>query len=761
MMTARLRLIIGCATAGLCFSGNAVAQATASDGQTAGAAAPADPVSTEATSAGIGDIIVTAQKRDETLQKTPASIQVVGAAQLVDRGVSDLTRITNQITGIAVQPSRQSVIIFSRGLGQSDTQSQTPVAVEVQQDGLTLSKNAQQFAFFDVANIQALKGPQGILYGRNAVGGAVLVTSKRPTFDRRSAEGNFEYGNYDTRHATVAVNIPLGADVAVRAAGDYLNHDGYQSNGGYSADVLSGRLSVAARPSDDLSLYLAGTYSKRSGNGYSFVTRPFDPAAGGDDFYVTPVPTSGIVGVADFNEPRTRGFDTSEAYFIAGEVDYSLGRDVTLTYVGGYFHYTSEQVNASGVNPGGVFQSYTTNYFIEDTYDLQNEVRLSYDRDGIKAIVGVLQHKFETPITQVQLAYRRGPVVNGPYDYSEFNYAIFGNVEVPITSRLRVEGGLRQSWDRRTVQGTLSGTPIDLNSSNFPGWQHLSWKVGLQYDATDSTLAYVNVQNGYLPGSFQSAAVATLTALGRSRRYDQVTLTAYTAGFKSRFADDRIQINGETFYYDYNGFQVNQRIELIVAGVSGFQNAYGNVRKSRIYGSDFDIVAKPVRNGTATVGISLLDAEIVDTGFTSLAVLQPNGQFVSIANPGLKGYRLPNSPTLSLNLGYEQEFPIGDGASVIANVGTHHESGKWLDFTHPNIALARQGGFWKTDVSVTYRAPDNRWYLSAFGRNLENAATYSNFGGFQLRRAGVVVGSYATAFTDVPRTYGVRVGFNL
>lgn len=759
MMTARLQLMLGCAAAGLGFSGDAAAQTAAPSDPQAAATSPADP--DQANSTGLADIIVTAQKRDETLQKTPAAIQVVGAAQLVDRGVSDLTRITNQITGIAVQPSRQSVIIFSRGLGQSDTQSQTPVAVEVQQDGLTLSKNAQQFAFFDVASVQALKGPQGILYGRNAIGGAVLVTSRRPTFDHAGAEGSFEYGNYDTKHATVAVNLPLGAAVAVRAAGDYLNHDGYQSNGGYSANVLSGRLGVAARPTDGLSLYLAGTYSRRTGNGYSFVTRPYDPAAGGDDFYVTPVPTSGIVGVADFNEPRTRGFDTSESYFIAGEINYSVTADLTATYVGGYFHYTSEQVNASGVNPGGAFQSYTTNYFIENTYDFQNELRLSYDHDGIKAIAGVLQHKFETPITQVQLAYRRGPVVNGPYDYSEFNYAVFGNLEVPVTDRLRVEGGLRQSWDRRTVRGTLSGTPIDLNRANFPGWQHLSWKVGVQYDATDRILAYANVQNGYLPGSFQSAAVATLTALGRSRRYDQETLTAYTAGVKSRFADDRVQVNAEAFYYDYSGFQVNQRIELIVGGVSGFQNAYGNVRKSRIYGSDVDIVAQPVRGGTATIGVSLLDAKIIDTGFTSLAVLQPNGQFVSIANPGLRGYQLPNSPTLALNLGYEQVFRIGNGGRVIASGSTHHESGKWLDFTHPAIPLARQGAFWKTDVSLTYRAPDDRWYVSAFGRNLENTATYSNFGGFQLRQAGVVTGSYATAFTDVPRTYGVRVGFNL
>ena len=762
-MVKHTRFVVCCSLLALVYPMAANAQATAASAPSDTTSAvpatrPTDPAA--ASSAGLEDIVVTAQKRDETLQKTPASVQVIGAGQLVDRGVTDITRITNQVTGIIVSPSRQAAIIFSRGLGQSDTQSQTPVAVEVQLDGLTLPKDAQQFAFFDVANVQALKGPQGILYGRNAVGGALLVNSKRPTFDGIKAEGFFEYGNYDMKHADAAINLPAGTNLAFRAAIDYLNHDGYETNGAYSADVISGRISVAAKPTDRLSIFLSGTYSHRTGNGYSVHVRPFDPAANGDPFYVTPVPTSGTVGFANFNDPHNQGFDKSDAYLIAGEANYSLNDDLTLTYVGGYFNYKSTQVDASGNAPNGILQSYTTYYFIENTWDVQNEARLSFNRDKLRAVVGVLQHKFETPITQLQLSYPNGPIANGPYDYSEFNYAVFANVEVPLTDQLRLEGGLRQSWDRKTVVGTLSGTPVDLNSSNFPQWKHLSWKIGAQYDATQQILLYANVQNGYLPGSYQSAAVATLNALGRGRRYNQETLMAYTAGAKSRFADDRVQLNVEGFYYDYKGFQVNQRIELIVAGASSFQNAYANVAKSRIYGADIDLTVRPIRNGTATIGVSLLNAKIIDTGFSSLAVLQANGSFLSVSNPSLHGYQLPNAPNLTLNLGYQHIIPLPNDASIVANVGTHYESSKWLDYTHPQVSLAHQAAVWKTDVSLTYRAPDNRWSVGVWGHNLENSATYSGWGGNQLRQGGVVVGSYGATYVDAPRTYGVRAGFN-
>ncbi len=115
---------------------------------------------------------------------------------------------------------------------------------------------------------------------------------------------------------------------------------------------------------------------------------------------------------------------------------------------------------------------------------------------------------------------------------------------------------------------------------------------------------------------------------------------------------------------------------------------------------------------------------------------------------------------MTLNLGYEQVFPLPNGASIAGNVGRHYESSYWLDYTHSQIFPGKQPDIWKTDVSLTYRAPGNHWNISGWARNLENAPVYSAFAPAALKSAGVIVGANAIAYIDDPRTYGVRVGVN-
>ena len=129
-----------------------------------------------------------------------------------------------------------------------------------------------------------------------------------------------------------------------------------------------------------------------------------------------------------------------------------------------------------------------------------------------------------------------------------------------------------------------------------------------------------------------------------------------------------------------------------------------------------------IRNGTLTVGLSLLSAKVVNSGFSALAVLQTTGAYLLIADPSLHGYDLPFSPKVTINLGYEQTFPLANGGRVVANVGTHHESSKWLDYTHSPIFPGRQPSIWKTDVSLTYRSPGNRWSVALWGRNQASLA---------------------------------------
>jgi len=681
--------------------------------------------------------------------------------------VTDLVRLQTQVTGVIIQPNRTGVLVFSRGLGQPDAQYQTSPAIEVQADGLTLPRSAQQFALFDVGDIQVLKGPQGILYGRYGIGGAVLVSSKRPTYDRIKAEGTFEVGNYDLVHSFAAVNLPVSETAAFRASVDASRHDGYVTNGQNDLDQISGRLSFQIDPTDQLTVFLAATATHRTGHGFAQATFPRPSEADGDPFVILPVPSSGTVGVADFSDYHNRGFLDQTSYLFNGQIDFQISDDLSLTYVGGYFNNDSEQVNAFQNKTGDIFVNYASTYYVEKSWDIQSELRLSYEGEAFTAIVGALQHRFEAQDNIVQAAYRAGSLINGPQSPTESNYAVFGDVVVPVNDRFRLEVGARHSWDNKYTSGRLSGQPnISIDSSNFDGFKNFSWKIGAEYDLTDRILTYANVQTGYLPGAYQTATDAVLTSLGLGRRYESQEVTAYQAGVKSRFLDNRVQLNIEAFYYDYKNFQVTQRIT-DPFNPNSFQSPYANIEKSRIYGADIDLNAQIIEGGTLTVGLALLNTKIIDSGFTKLSVIQPNGLAQNelgengfpALDPSLRGYDLPFSPEVMLNLAYEQVFELSNEASVIFNAGTHYESSKWLDYAQSPLFPGKHPAFWKTDLSLTYRAPDNAWNIGAWVRNLEDTATYSTFTPNQARVGGVLVGAYSYIYLDAPRTYGLRAGF--
>lgn len=710
---------------------------------------------------GEGEIVVTAQKRSETLQRTAAAVAVVGADQLVARGVTDLNRLTTQVTGILFTPQRSGVQIFSRGLGQSDGQQQTTASVEVDMDGVGLPKSAQQFALFDIANVQVLKGPQGILYGRNAIGGAVLINSVRPDPARFRAEARLEVGNYDLIHPFAAINVPLGGETAIRAAVDYQNRGGYLSNGANDIDQIAGRISFATRAIPDLSVFVAVTYADRSGMGFSQVSKPDPAGANGDPWFVAPVPQSGIVGGVNFGLRENRGFNDSQALLINGELIYDLTESLSLTYVGGYLHYRSEQVNAVQVAPRGVFVSNISNYYIEDSDENSNELRLRFDRDGFDFVLGAFTRSFKAPGAILQTSFRAGRFVTGPVTQRERNRALFANLRVPITEAVRVEAGVRASWDRKGAVGTLTGSVVDINPDNFADFTNTSWKLGVEADLAPRVLAYASVQTGYLPGAYQTASQATLNSLGLSRRYREQTLTAYTVGAKSRLFDNRLTLNVEGFYYDYSNFQVNQRVELS-PGSGLFQTPYANIEKSRILGVDVDVGLQVGTGGRASAGASFLSTRILDAGLRSLFVLQSDGRFLPSADPSLNGSSLPNAPELTLNLGYDQTFALGSGAELVASVSTHHQSSRFLDYTQPDVPGAIQPSFWKTDASLTYNAAGGRWNVALWVRNIENTATYNAFSGSPLRSTptGPLIGSYGLLYIDPPRTFGVRAGIN-
>lgn len=179
---------------------------------------------------GVVEIVVTAQKRSESLQSVPAAVTVVDGERLTALGVTSLTQLPNLTTGISITPLRTQTFTFVRGVGQTVTSPNADPAVATNLNGVYLPAEVTGTAFFDVDRIEILPGPQGTLYGRNAAGGVINLTGRSPG-DVLSVEGFAEIGNYERRQLVLSADLPLADGLGLRVAGTIIRHDGYANNG--------------------------------------------------------------------------------------------------------------------------------------------------------------------------------------------------------------------------------------------------------------------------------------------------------------------------------------------------------------------------------------------------------------------------------------------------------------------------------------------------------------------------------------------------
>jgi iron complex outermembrane receptor protein len=220
------------------------------------------------------EIIVTAQRREETIQKSSLAIQVIGASELKTAGVTDAKDLTLLVPGLQIGTGGPDTQIYIRGVGDFGASALSNPAVATNLDGVYLARPAAVAGqFYDIARIEVLKGPQGTLYGRNANGGAINIITNRPTFDHFGATADVEAGNYAAIKAEGAVNVPLSDQWAMRGAFQIVSHRGYLSDGTDDARQQGGRIETLWEPGRDVSLLLQGDYTHFGGNGPGFASR--------------------------------------------------------------------------------------------------------------------------------------------------------------------------------------------------------------------------------------------------------------------------------------------------------------------------------------------------------------------------------------------------------------------------------------------------------------------------------------------------------
>jgi len=688
-------------------------------------------------STAIEEIVVTAQKRSENLQDVPVSVTALTSDALAARGVNNVLALNNLAPGMRISAADAAANpkIYIRGVGLSDFNPNASSGVGVYVDGVYIgSPLAQMAGFFDLAQVEVLRGPQGTLYGRNTNGGAINITTKRPS-QVFGADASLEYGSFNAVTADLGVGGPIIADkLAFRVAAQYVKDDGYTYNRvtGHdlnAADHWAGRLSLLYTPSEDFELLTQVNRYVNRGDATAPGHRALFPAtaaaAGPDGFCAPGAYASGqcadLLGYADTDnnkravDANLEGKDKVDLFGASSQATWRLG-GVSLVSVTAWQWAHRNDLENTDASP---LQMVEINYRSRQ-HQFTQELRLQSDNASARFnwVLGAyymdekvqdntrqdvlrdLRPLFITPENPTGLSLENSVGTFGyPYTQKTKGYAVFGQADYRLTDKLTGTVGLRWSADDKSMDyqsQAEDGLIVILTSKQSKTFSALSGRLGLRYELSDDANVYATYNRGYKSGGFFGGLATTAEEM---EPYDNETLDAYELGLKSEFFDRRVRLNVSGFYYDYKNQQVFAQTTRNGLTVLVLDNA----ANSKVYGGEAEITARPIQPLTLTAGVSLLHAKYGDY-FTE--------------GKDFTGNWLPQSPKVTFNAAATWVAPLDNGASIVANVDANYSSKVYFD--NSNADRLSQDAVWVAGAQLSWRSPDQKIEAGAFARNLFN-----------------------------------------
>jgi iron complex outermembrane receptor protein len=753
---------------GLSVASAALIAATPALAQTVPAASAGEGADTA--QQGIPDIIVTAQRREENLQKAAIAVSAVAGDALLKNSISQATDLTRLVPSLQIAPASALTQIYLRGVGTFGSNAFAEQGVAFNLDGVYLSRPAAPAGlFYDLERIEVLKGPQGTLYGRNATGGAINVITAKPKLGELGGNLNAEYGNYNAIKASGAVNVPIGEHVAFRLAGQYAKHDGYYSDGYDDEDIQAVRGQLRGETGTGLDATLSIDYAHVGGKGSGGTIMPLldgknrlgpsDPRVIAE--YLSRAPTAPVPQFTARND----GYQDNKFFGASMTINADLGF-AKLTVIPAYRKTDLD------------FLGYASSFLIditENSDQMSLETRLSNKSGPLNWVLG--GYYFTEQVTANQFFDQAS---NGTRINSRLNtdsYAFFGQGTWSLTDTFRLTGGVRYTQETKMqtteahtlpfvgfVPGVFPLVPIILDIPSFPKtdvtFSKVTWKAGVEFDLGPRSLLYASVATG-----FKSGALYAAEGVNYSR---PETLRAYTIGSKNRFFDNKLQLNVEAFYWDYKDQQITHLGAVQVASTPGgpiFGPVFAteNAGAATIYGAEAELQFQPTPDDLITANVQYLHARYDSlqyqfysttgaapvvgcaTALTSQIGASPTAQ---IYNVNCSGRPVVNAPTWSINAGYQHTFSLGDSGRVIAGADTRIESSRYLSIDY--LALGRQGSYMMSNARLTYETANGRYSLTGFINNLENRLVFSN-----SLQSPVKSGTIYNQLRP-PRTYGVR-----
>lgn len=738
------RLLIGTAIGalGAGFAGGALAEAVADS--------PKDTA--------VEQVIVTAQRREQSAQDVGVALSVISGDQLAARGVATVNQLQYATPSLEITPQFGSgqPSFRLRGVGFDDYASNNSSTVGVSVDEVAYPIQAQtQGLLFDIARVEVLRGPQGTLYGRNTTGGAINFITNRPT-PSLSAGVTAEYDSHDEFKAEGYVSGPLTDTLSGRLAIVTDQGGAWQKNRSTGQklgdkDTTSARAQLAWKPNDKVDVLLSAHagYDKSEPTGLYL----FNPLSYNASLPTIPADTdrkatgwggssafAALTGIATNAKPFHD--TTSRGVSLRAHGDFDSVDLISIT--------AFEKLRRKEYNDwDGSAYAYAGTYFDTNAKVFSQEVRASSKSAGpLQWLVGAyysretLDEAFYSDFWQSLLFDTRTT-----YNQKVTSKSVFGQIEYAFADRLKLIAGLRAEDEKReqlnfvTAGVFAPGAPATNFSPTANKRLHnkpVTGKLALEYRPIDGVLLYASASKGTKSGGFTSYNVGDAKAVAGFR---PETLWAYETGFKSSFADNNVQLNGSVFYYDYKNQQVQSAIYDINNGPIG---AIVNAQKSHIYGGELELTWRPVP--ALRIGQSLgyktgkFDKYTNDLDIPASVAAK---KAVYIDRTGAKvGF-----PPLSYGGDVSYTWAVGDyQVEAQGNYAFH-------DKVKPLLLGSRYDvdSYWLANASLTVSPAKGPWALTAFARNVFDKK-YDLTRNFFLPLIDI-------AAPGEPATYGVRAQY--
>jgi iron complex outermembrane recepter protein len=738
-------------------------------------AAPATQPSEAATEdeSGVDDIIVTAQRREETLQRVPIAVSAITGDDLRAAGAQTIEGLQSSVPNLNIGQNNGVARITIRGVGLDNNSPSAEGSIAFHLDGVYVQRSQAALAgLFDLARVEVLRGPQGTLYGRNATGGSINVITARPT-NEFSGYIRASYGSRNQIGLEGAASGALIDDaVLARVSFRVTDRDGYGRNivTGRQIDDLSeyslrGQLQFNA--SDRFNILLTGDYTQgddRSGI-YHLLGRS--------------VPTSPLVGVLLGGTVPTNPRDIAsridpssdrEFWGINATATFYINDDMILKSITA-FRNTRYLLSNSSLDPSSltlfpVLQS-------EDADQFSQELQFNGRAGAFSWVSGLYYfHERNNAVVggPVSAALGGGPAsvyLAGYYGGTFLEtdaYAAFGELTYAFSDQFSITGGLRYSNERKTVldqvafnfaalapgntaaslgQLTAPQASCGVGVPSIPGcdpqrsFDAFTPRVSLQYRPNSDILAYATFSRGFKSGTYNLGSV-------QGQPVNPETIDSYEVGLKTTLANGLLRANISAFHYDYTDLQVSKVVLT--------QLRLENAATARIRGVELELTARPSSALRFDASLAYLDARF--RNYISADPTRPAGQPGVVDNVGspafnLAGNRLPQSPRWSGRFAAEYTIPVGSGELELRGDVSWSSRSYFSAFNLDSVSrpsMTQLGG------ALTYQFANKRTRLALTGRNLTNQTRFTN--GFV---ATVFTGAPVLGFLNEPRSIVLSV----